>query len=125
MVALSAGCGGDSTAPAALAPLAVAGVYSLQTIGGRTLPATAVGTDLVQSDVFNLQGDGSFTEILKHQPDGATGRPTTDVLLGQWTLSGTTVQFTYTSPAGSRTGTTTDGRTLTVSMSAGAYVYAK
>lgn len=126
-VALAAiACGGDDATPTnPLSPVQVAGVYSLRTIGGQALPATAGGTDLVQSDVFNLQADGTFTQLLKHQPDGPTGRPVTAVALGRWTLSGSTVAFTYTSPTGSLTGTTSDGQTLTVSMSAGVYVYSK
>lgn len=119
------GCGSDSPTRDPLSPIQVAGVYSLQTIAGRSLPTTAAGTDVVASDAFNLQADGAFTRILRHQPDGPTGRPVTDVSLGQWTLAGSTVQFTYASPAGSATGTTTDGRTLTVNTAAGAYVYAK
>lgn len=75
----------------------ISGTYSLQSVGGATLPVTVQsGTTTVTltSDVLTVGSDGTWSETESVQ-QVANGQTTTSTLDdgGTWTLSGTNVSF--------------------------------
>ncbi len=84
----------DSTSPGTQL---AGGSYALQTVNGSNLPYTypaGSSTVTIQSDVYTLNNDGSYTETISEMiSNGVTSTPNTDSEAGTWVQSGSTVAF--------------------------------
>lgn len=124
---ISGACGGDKST----GPRSVAGVYTLQSVAGRGLPATIVDetvTDSVTGQQVRVVGvvtGGTVTLVQSGQYTAALGttvsiagqpaspQPVADA--GTYAVSGTTITFTSTAGQGVTTGSISNG-TITVSQ---------
>lgn len=85
------------------------GLYALTSVNGTALPYSFTdqstgGTTTLQSDVYTLNGNGTYSEVINETTSTGYGTsPTTDNESGTWSQSGTTVTFqpTYSSFSGS------------------------
>jgi hypothetical protein len=95
----AAGCGGDSTSPAAQS---IAGSWTLQSVNGSPLPfiVPQTGADKLEvlSDVLVISGTGSFTQTTSTRTT-TNGVPTTQSVVdaGSYTLNGSTVTLHFSS----------------------------
>ncbi|HJU72752.1 MAG TPA: hypothetical protein VJ717_03330 [Gemmatimonadaceae bacterium] len=102
-LALLAGCGDDdSTGP----DEGIAGVYTLLTINGQQLPVVVQqqGSDraeITQGSV-TINENGTFTDVtqVRFTISGQVSNDT-ETASGTWTRTGSTLQFSPTSPSGS------------------------
>ena len=94
---LLAGCGGGVTTPS---PPLVAGVYSLATINGSSLPFVLQFLDAsnlvqFQTGAVTINSDGTFVDSASFVITQAGVDSTeTDVASGSWTQHGNTITFT-------------------------------
>jgi hypothetical protein len=97
-LAVTVGCGGDSTAPQDPVK-ANAGIYNLQTVNGIPLPATLLndGSTIVAvtSGTLSLRTDQSYTETLGYRTT-YLGVVSNDVAVenGTFDIVGSTITFT-------------------------------
>lgn len=78
---------------------AVTGLYALTAVNGAGLPYTystgANSTVTLQSDVFTLNSNGTYSEVVQEIVyNGFTTSPMTDNEQGTWSQSGGTISFT-------------------------------
>ena len=124
-IALIACGGSDSTGPVASAE----GTWDLQTLNGKTLPATyftdpATGDKSeILNDQFIFTADGNFTEAFTvRDTQGTTVTTTPGTDSGTWSQSGS--QLNVITSGGPFTATV-NNNTITISAAVGALVYAR
>lgn len=74
------------------------GLYALTSVNGVQLPYTystgGASTVTLQSDVYTLNSNGTYTEVINESVyNGFTTSPTTDNESGTWSQAGNTVTF--------------------------------
>ena len=87
------------------------GLYALTSVNGTAMPYSFVdqnsgGTTTLQSDVYTINGNGTYSEVINESVSSGYGAsPTTDNESGTWAQSGNTVTFqpTYSSFSGTLT----------------------
>ena len=124
-----AGCGGDSTAPAATSHV---GRYALVSVDGGTLPLTVFDTPALKLIVTNgsitLNENNTFAEIVQVDvvANGFPAPPELGTCNGTYQRTGNAVALTSTASQSCTGGTTTgtlDGKTLTVSSNNSTLVF--
>lgn len=77
----------------------VGGLYALTSVNGTGLPysftdQTTGGTTTLQSDVYTVNGNGTYTETINETTSTNYGTsPTTDNESGTWVQNGNTITF--------------------------------
>jgi hypothetical protein len=114
------------------------GLYALASVNGAGLPYTysnsnTGGTTTLQSDVYSINNDGTYSEVIQETASNGFGSsPTTDNESGVWTQNGNTITFqpTYSTFSNNTaySGTLSNGglfsgSTLVFSSSLGQLVY--
>ena len=117
-LAASLACGKDSTGPG---PEAIEGRYTLQTIGGKSLPVIVVEDESetigITAGAVTLSAPRTFTMELTLKETTAEGVSfVTDQVSGTWTRSGATVSLTVD---GEVVSATVSGGTLRLTDGAG------
>jgi hypothetical protein len=114
------------------------GLYALTSVNGVAVPYSysnqnTGGTTTLQSDVYSINNDGTYSEVIQETASNGFGSsPTTDNESGVWTQNGNTITFqpTYSTFSNNTaySGTLSNGglfsgSTLVFSSSLGQLVY--
>ena len=80
---------------------AAGGLYALTSVNGTALPYTystgGSSTITLQSDVYTINTNGTYTEVINENVyNGFTSTPTTDNESGNWSQTGSTISFSPT-----------------------------
>jgi hypothetical protein len=121
-----AGCGSDGSTNAG--PASVAGIYTLRTINGSSLPYTLVQLDdnklEVMASAMTLKAEGTWTESgIVRVTEGGTVTTLPGANAGTYTLTGTMITL-VSSESGTSSGTV-DGGTLRLTEGGLLSVYTK
>lgn len=118
---------GSPTDP--LRPADVVGAYALASVGGRPVPVQLPG-EVVVSDVFTLDAEGTWSETEETRTPDLSGTPNTQYFSGTWVLDAGSRTLSMTTGLGSQSYTLSyavrdGGRTLNLPTRDGEWRYVR